>query len=85
MGIEATCHLCANRWIFSEYHIIDNEKQSFIGNALSSRVVGQENVVLKLTNEKNLTLNDVFHTLKVQMNLIFDIGFSSYLLESSNI
>ena len=52
----ATRHVCSDKMMFSSYHSIDNGEQLFMGNFSSSKVEGQEKVVLKMTSGKELTL-----------------------------
>ena len=41
-----------------------------MGNSLTSKVVGKGNVILKMTSDKELTLNDVLHVSDIHKNLV---------------
>ena len=55
---RATRHVFSDKKMFSSYQSIDNAEQLFMGNSSSSKVEGQGKVVLKMTSDKELTLND---------------------------
>ena len=61
----ATRHVCSDKKLFSSYQTIDNGEQLFMGYSSSSKVEGQGKVVLKMTSDKELTLNDVLHVLEI--------------------
>ena len=65
---RATRHVCSDKKMFSSYQTIDNGEQLFMGN--SSKVEGQEKVVLKMTSGKEHTLNDVLHVPEIRKNLV---------------
>ena len=66
----ATRHVCSDKKMFSSYQTIDNGEQLFMGNSSSSKVEGQGKVVLKMTSDKELTLNDVLHVPEIRKNLV---------------
>ncbi|XP_022877047.1 uncharacterized protein LOC111395297 [Olea europaea var. sylvestris] len=49
---------------------MDHDEHLYMGNSSSSKVKGHEKIVLKMTSEKELTLNDVLHVPDIQKNLI---------------
>ncbi|KAE8652885.1 hypothetical protein Csa_017665, partial [Cucumis sativus] len=57
----ATPHICANKNMFSSYVLVSNGEQLFMGNSSTSKVEGQGKIILKLTSNKELTLNNVLH------------------------
>lgn len=69
VNTSATRHICADKGMFSFYTPIEGEK-FFMGNSLSSKVEGQDNVILKMTSGKELSLNNVFHMLDICKNLV---------------
>ncbi|CAH9071850.1 unnamed protein product, partial [Cuscuta epithymum] len=66
----ATRHICANKWMFSDYQLVDNEEQLFMGNSSTSKAEGRGKIVLKMTSGKTLTLTDVLHVPDIRKNLI---------------
>ena len=58
--------------MLASYVQVFNGKQLFIGNSSTSKVEEQENVILKLTSGKELTLNNMLHVLDIPNNLFFD-------------
>ena len=66
----ATRHICADRGAFSSYSSVDDGEQVFMGDSRSSPVVGEGNVLLKLTSGKILSLTDVLHVPQIRWNLI---------------
>ncbi|TYK01391.1 pol polyprotein [Cucumis melo var. makuwa] len=67
----ATCHICANKNLFTSYVSVANGEQLFMGNSSMSKVEGQGKVILKMTSENELTLNNVLHVPDIRKNLIF--------------
>ena len=70
VDIEATRHICSNKKMFSSYEAINDGEQLFMGNSSTSKVEGKGKVILKMTSEKELTLNDVLHVLEIRKNLV---------------
>ncbi|KAK4381548.1 hypothetical protein Sango_2956300 [Sesamum angolense] len=56
----ATHHICSDKEMFSTYTPINGWKL-FIENSATSNIVGLDNVVLKMTSGKELTLIDVLY------------------------
>jgi len=44
----------------------------YIGNSLTSKILGVGKVILKMTYRKLLTLNNVFHVTEIMKNLVSD-------------
>ncbi|XP_075504626.1 uncharacterized protein LOC142542066 [Primulina tabacum] len=65
----ATRHVCAEKEMFSTYTPI-SRRQLFMGNSTTSKIAGLENVVLKMTSDKELTLIDVLHVPDIRKNLV---------------
>ena len=61
----ATRHICSDKKMFSSYEAINDGEQLFMGNSSTSKVEGKGNVILKMTSEKELILNDVLHVPKI--------------------
>ncbi|KAL5708198.1 hypothetical protein ACHQM5_019018 [Ranunculus cassubicifolius] len=68
--IGATRHICSDNGMFTTYQKSSSEEQLFMGNSSTSKIEGHGKVVLKLTSEKELTLNNVLHVPEIQKNLI---------------
>ena len=66
----ATRHICSVKKMFSSYEAINDGEQLFMGNSSTSKVEGKGKVILKMTSEKELTLNDVLHVPKIRKNLV---------------
>ncbi|XP_028058652.1 uncharacterized protein LOC114262493, partial [Camellia sinensis] len=67
----ATRHICADKKIFTSYSTVDNGEQLFMGNSSTFKVEGQGNIVLKMTSEKELTLNNELHVPNIRKNLVY--------------
>ena len=66
----ATRHICANQKVFSSYAPIgDDEEMIYLENSRTVKVLGKGKVLLKLTFEKTLALNDVLHVPNIRANL----------------
>ena len=58
----ATRHMCGNRSAFTSYTTIkEGDEQVFMGNSISTPVIGKGKLLLKLISGKVLALSDVFH------------------------
>jgi len=66
----ATRHICSEKLLFSEYQMLEEDEQLFMGNSTDSKVEGKGKVILKWTSGKEFTLNDVLHVLDISKNLI---------------
>ncbi|KAK4383188.1 hypothetical protein Sango_2800800 [Sesamum angolense] len=65
----ATRHICSDKDIFSTFTPI-NGRKLFMENSATSSIVGTDNVVLKMTSGKELTLIDVLHVPDIRKNLV---------------
>ena len=66
----ATRHVCANRWMFSTYSLVDNAEPLYMGNSATAKVEGRGSIKLKMTSGKELTLKDVLHVPDIRKNLV---------------
>ncbi|KAE8645657.1 hypothetical protein Csa_020469 [Cucumis sativus] len=66
----ATRHICANKDMFTSYVPVSSGAQLFMGNSSTSKVEGQDKVILKMTSSKELTLNNVLHVPDIRKNLV---------------
>ena len=57
----ATRQICSDKKMFTSYEAINDGEQFFMGNSSTSKVEGKGNVILKMTSEKELIINDVLH------------------------
>jgi hypothetical protein len=58
--ISATRHVCIKKKMFSTYTEQDCEPL-YIRNSSTSKVIGVQKIILKMTSENLLTLNNVLH------------------------
>jgi len=66
-----TRHIYANKNAFSSYSSIgDGEEQVYLGDSRTTSVLGNGEVLLKLTSRKTLALSDVLHVSSIRVNLI---------------
>ena len=77
VDIGATRHVCSDKSIFSSYIVLRGRKL-FMGNFATSEIVGLGKVVLKMTSNKELTLNDVLHVPDIRKNLVSDSLLNKY-------
>ncbi|KAL5708533.1 hypothetical protein ACHQM5_019321 [Ranunculus cassubicifolius] len=66
----ATKHICSDKGLFTSYTKSNSEESLFMGNSSTSQIEGHGKIVLKLTSEKELTLNNVLHVPDIRKNLI---------------
>ena len=66
----ATRHICSDKKMFSSYEAIYDGEKLFMGNSSTSKVQGKGKVILKMTSEKELTLNYVLHVPEIRKNLL---------------
>ena len=69
---RATRHIYSDKKMFSSYEAINDGEQLFMGNSSTSKVEGKGKVILKMTSEKELTLNDVLYVPEVRRILCLD-------------
>ena len=67
----ATRHIYSDKMMFTSYNEVKNGDQLYMGNSTTSVVEGKGTMVLKMTSEKQLTLNNVLYVLDIRKNLIF--------------
>ncbi|XP_057495650.1 uncharacterized protein LOC130780646 [Actinidia eriantha] len=70
VDIGATRNVCCDRELFSSFKETLNGEQLYMGNSSSSKEVGQGTVILKMTSEKQLTLNNVLYMPDIRKNLV---------------
>ena len=70
VATRATRHICAKKNMFTSYVPLTNGEQLFIDNCSTSKVEGQDKVILRMTSSKDLTLNNVLHVLDICKNLV---------------
>ncbi|XP_054794054.1 uncharacterized protein LOC129299598, partial [Prosopis cineraria] len=67
----ATRHICASQEMFITYNPVkEGEDHVYLTDSRTAKVQGKGKVVLKLTSEKTLALNDVLHVPEVRANLV---------------
>lgn len=66
---RTTHHVCSNWDLFTSFKLVNGEK-IYMANSVTSAVEGQGKVVLKMTSEKLLTLNNVLYDLEIRKNLL---------------
>ena len=76
MDTGATRHICSDKKMFSSYEVINDGEQLFMGNSSTSKVEGKGKVILKMTYEKELTLNYVLHVPKIRKKLMSELLLS---------
>ena len=67
---SATRHVCSNKKMFSSFEPIETREKVFMGNSATSKIKGQEKVVLKMTSRKELTLTNVLYVPEIRKNLV---------------
>ena len=64
-------HICANIDAFTFYTSAgDDEKVVYLGDSHTAQVLRKGKIILKLTSEKILALNDVLHVPNIRANLV---------------
>ncbi|GFS41406.1 hypothetical protein Acr_00g0074080 [Actinidia rufa] len=66
----ATRHICSDKKMFSSNQEVNDGEQIYMGNSSTSKVVGQGEVILKMTFGKELTLNNMMHVQDIRKNLV---------------
>ena len=66
----ATTHICCDRNLFSTYEKVDDGERLYMENAIASTIEGKGNMIIKFTSEKEMTLLNVLHILKIRKNLV---------------
>lgn len=65
---SVVCYVCDDKEMFS-FYTPTNGWQMFIGNSRTSKVVSLGKVVLKMTSDKEVTLNNVLQISDIRKNL----------------
>ena len=66
----ATRHICSAKEVFAMYFPAEYDVDLFMGNTVTTTIVGTEKEMLKMTSGKVLTLNNVLHVPTVRKNLV---------------
>ena len=64
--------------MFSTFEPDETKEKVYIGNSTTSEIKGKENVVLKMTSGKELTLTNVLYVPKIRKNLVFGSLLNSH-------
>ena len=67
----ATHHVCADRSMFTSFEPKANGEKLFMGNSATSEIQREDNIVLKMTYGKDLTLNNILYVPDIRKNLVF--------------
>ncbi|KAF3683239.1 PP2A regulatory subunit TAP46 [Capsicum annuum] len=70
MDSSATCHVCANKYLFSSFSLAQVEEILYLANSATAKVEGIGKNCLKMTFGKVLTLNNVLYLSELCWNLI---------------
>nr|GEU80219.1 Pol polyprotein [Tanacetum cinerariifolium] len=66
----ATRHVCVDKSMFHSFKAVDNGQKLYLGNSATADIKGEGDVVLKMTSEKELKLNNVLYVLVIRKNLV---------------
>ena len=66
----ASCHVCANKELFSSYTLALTDEKLFMANSVVAKVEGTGKVLLKMTLGKVVTLNRVSYVPELRKNLV---------------
>ena len=66
----ASCHVCANKELFSSYTPAPTDEKLFMANSVVAKVEGTDKVLLKMTSDKVVTLNRVSYVPELRKNLV---------------
>ena len=70
IDFATTRHVCAIKEMFSSYALVGPEEELHMGNSSTSKIEGTENILLKMTSGKTLTLKNVLHVPEIRKNLV---------------
>ncbi|GJZ02650.1 hypothetical protein Tco_0520611 [Tanacetum coccineum] len=59
VDIGATRHVCTNKSMFHSFRAVDNGEKLYMGNSATADIKDEGDVILKMTSEKELKLNNV--------------------------
>ena len=84
----ATSHVYSDKKMFFSFEPTETGKKVYMGNSATSKIKGQEKVVLKMNSGMELTLTNVLYVPKIRKNLVygsllnshgFQLVFESYI------
>ncbi|TYI35366.1 hypothetical protein ES332_A03G071800v1 [Gossypium tomentosum] len=93
LDTSATCHICCDEDSFFELEPCENGEKLYMGNAATSKMKGNGTVVLMMTYDKELKLQNVLYVPDIHKNLVsgtllsvhgFKMVFKSHKLVLSN-
>jgi len=67
---DTTRHICKGKACFKTYAAVEDGIFLYMGKFSKEQVRGKGSVILEFTSRKFLTLNDVYHVLNIQKNLV---------------
>ena len=68
---SATRHICANKYAFTSYTLVrDDKKVVYLSDSHTAQVLGKGKIMLKLTSGKTLAMNEVLHVPNIRANLV---------------
>ena len=74
----ATRHVCSNKKMFSTFEPTETREKVYMRNSVTSKIKGQENVVLKMTSGKELTLTKILYVPEICKNSVSGSLLSSH-------
>ncbi|XP_075077172.1 uncharacterized protein LOC142163917 [Nicotiana tabacum] len=66
----ASRHLCANKELFHDFEESADGECVYMGDSTTAKVMGKGKILLKLTSEKTLALNNVLYVPSLRRNLV---------------
>ena len=67
----ASRHFCANKELLHDFEESTNRECVYMGNSTTAVIMGKGKVLLKLTSQKTLSLNNVFYDPSLRTKLSF--------------
>ncbi|XP_070045426.1 uncharacterized protein [Nicotiana tomentosiformis] len=67
---SASRHLCANKELFHDFEESADGECVYMGDSTTAKVMGKGKILLKLTSEKTLALNNVLYVPSLRRNLV---------------
>ena len=74
----ATRHVCSKKKMFSTFEPTETREEVYMRNSATSKIKGQENVVLKMTSGKELTLTKILYVPEICKNSMSGSLLSSH-------
>nr|GEY56244.1 uncharacterized protein [Tanacetum cinerariifolium] len=65
VDIEAIRYVCDDKSMFHSFRVVDNGDKLHMGNYATADIKGEEDVILKMTSEKELKLANVLYVLEI--------------------